>query len=257
LIDRILYEDQHLIAVEKPAGLLTHHTHLAKGEDSIHAQLSKAVGPVYPLHRLDRATSGVLLFARSRLACSAFGKLFMATDTKHQGVKKVYLALIRGWLEGDGSIDHPLKSLAHTDQRLQSAISHYSLLGRLSLDLPKLGQSESSVRTSRYSLLMVRIETGRRHQIRRHLKHIHHPIIGDSRYGKGDQNRLFRKAFGLNRLFLHSAGIACRHPFTNEKLTIVSNVKTIATEWGGCFEEPCFPQAKKLEGALEKALLFD
>ena len=253
---RVLYEDTHLIACEKPAGLLTHHSLLAKGEDSLHAQLSVLKGAVYPLHRLDRATSGVLLFARSKVAASAFGRLFMVVD---RGITKVYLALARGWLSADaGVIDHPLKSLSHSDQRLQPAVSHYRVLGRLELDLDRLEVDEAKkVRTSRYSLLQMRIETGRTHQIRRHLKHLHHPIIGDSRYGKGDQNRLFRAAFNFDQLFLHSAGVSFTHPFTNEQLEILSDFKTPSDHWAGCFDHPACLNKKRLQEVCSLALRND
>jgi tRNA pseudouridine65 synthase len=250
---RVLYEDTHLIACQKPAGLFTHHSRLAKGEDSLHAQLSDLKGQVFPLHRLDRATSGVLLFARSKPAASAFGRLFMADA---RGITKVYLALTRGWLSGDeGVIDHPLKSLSHSDQRLQPAVSHYKVLGRLELDLDRLEIDEAKrVRTSRYSLLQMRIETGRTHQIRRHLKHLHHPIIGDSRYGKGDQNRLFRAAFGLDQLCLHSAGISLIHPFTNQKIEILSDLEMLSSQWGGCFDHPACFDKKRLQEDCSLAL---
>ena len=173
--------------------------------------------PVYPCHRLDKPTSGVLLFALHEDALSAASKVF-ATG----GAKKTYRALVRGWI-GTGTIDHPLAALKEPGQAVrgggekQPAVTEYRCLARY--ELPEaVGRTPHA--TTRYSLVELRPRTGRRHQLRRHMKHASHPIIGDTTYGKGEHNRFFRERFGSQRLLLVAAELTWVHPFTGEEVTV-------------------------------------
>ncbi|MFO0757657.1 MAG: pseudouridine synthase [Byssovorax sp.] len=193
----LLYRDEWLAAFSKPSGLLVHR---GWGDDPVVAVdlARQALGQiVHPAHRLDRATSGVLLFATSSESAAALGACF------EQGlVKKTYLALVRGVTPDEGRIDHPIPR-REGGPRVPAVTS-----------FRRLGVFE------RYSLVEAFPETGRLHQVRRHLKHISHPIVGDVNYGKGDINRLFRERFGLCRLALHAASLTLPHPFTGEALTL-------------------------------------
>jgi tRNA pseudouridine65 synthase len=147
------------------------------------------------VHRLDRATSGVLLFALSGEAA----RLVQEQLKAHQ-VEKRYLALCRGNDPALVHVDHPLAK--HDGAEPRPAVTDFRLLGTF----------------ERYGLFEARPRTGRLHQIRRHLKHASHPIIGDSRYGKGEHNRIFRERFGFHRLALHASDLHLRQPRTSERL---------------------------------------
>jgi tRNA pseudouridine65 synthase len=154
---------------------------------------------VYPVHRLDRGTSGVLVFALSSALASRFSELFASG-----AVEKTYLALVRGVPPEQGTIDHPLLPGEDRDEPRVEARTAY-------LRREVLG---------RYSLVEARPETGRLHQIRRHLKHISCPIIGDVNYGKGEHNRFFREHFDLHRMFLHALRIRFPHPVTGVSVEV-------------------------------------
>lgn len=193
----ILYQSETLVAVDKPSGLAVHR---GQSRDAVHAlQLVRdQVGAyVYPVHRLDRATSGVLVFALTRGAARALGAAFASG-----AVQKTYVALVRGAPPVHVRVDHALSQ--EDNQPAQAAVTHVRTLSRY----------------GRYAWVEVVPETGRTHQIRRHLKHLSCPIIGDVRYGKGEHNRLFRACYGLHRLALHAATLTLNDPETKRPLTI-------------------------------------
>ena len=208
----ILYQDEQLVAIDKPAGMLVHPSWIARDETrSAMMLLRDQIGRwVYPLHRLDRPTSGVLLFALSPEIARLMGEQFSA-----QRVQKRYLAVVRGYTDPEGLIDHPLQekhdrmtdAKARTDKPPQQARTAYTTLGQAELPWPV-----APFATSRYSLLEARPLTGRKHQIRRHLKHLSHPIIGDTSYGKSLHNRLFRDRLGSERLLLAAVSLSFEHP---------------------------------------------
>ncbi|MRR54418.1 MAG: pseudouridylate synthase [Deltaproteobacteria bacterium] len=216
----ILYRDDHFVAVNKPAGLLVHRSDLDRHETEFALQLVRnQLGcHVYPVHRLDRPTSGVLLFALSPEAARRSGEAF-DTDT----VRKTYLAVVRGVTEAEARIDYPLLELPERYETKSSAaqsdakeaLTNFRRLALVELPLP-LGKFP----TVRYSLLEVRPGSGRRHQIRRHLKHVFHPIIGDTTYGEGRHNRLFRNEFGCSRMLLHAVELAFPDPWSGATVTI-------------------------------------
>ena len=214
----ILYRDHHLIAIDKPAGLLVHRSDIDRHETRFAVQLLRdQIGKrVHPVHRLDKGTSGVLLFAFEASATRAVGAQFEAGD-----VHKTYLAVVRGWPPEEGSIDHAL-SRDQDDQgaalgirEAQAARTDYRVLARV-----ELPQSVDRYPTTRYALVALNPVTGRRHQLRRHMKHIAHPVIGDATHGKGIHNRFFASQFGCDRLLLACIALRFRHPVTGGGMTI-------------------------------------
>jgi tRNA pseudouridine65 synthase len=156
---------------------------------------------VFPVHRLDRATSGVLLLALDPGTARGLQEQLAGGS-----MRKLYLALVRGITPEEGVIDHPVPRSPEGPR--VPAVTAYRRLATF----------------ERYSLLEVAPQTGRLHQIRRHLKHISHPLIGDVRYGKGEHNRLFRERFGLHRLALHALELGFAHPVDGRPLRLVAPV---------------------------------
>lgn len=160
---------------------------------------------VHPIHRLDRATSGVILLALNQEAARCLNQSF-----RDRAVSKKYLALVRGVTPAKGRIDHPL--VRAEDGKSQEAISEYQLLESVPAEPRHL------------SLVLVSPLTGRAHQIRRHLKHINHPLIGDSNYGRGRLNRAVKENYGLARLGLHAFSIEFDHPETSERINLTAKL---------------------------------
>ena len=214
----IVYRDDWLIAIHKPAGLLVHRSDLDRHETRFAVQLLRdQIGrPVWPVHRLDRGTSGLLLFALDPDTGRAVSGQFA------QGrVAKTYLAVVRGHPAESGVIDHALAPLADTRAGLTGAgAPQPARTGYRCLATTELPYRVDRYPTSRYALLALFPETGRRHQLRRHLKHIAHPIIGDATYGKGRHNRLFQDLFGSRRLLLAALALRLRHPVDDTPLTL-------------------------------------
>ena len=184
---RILHRDSRCVAVDKPSGVATHRG-WDDGADALLQRVRDAVGAyVYPIHRLDRGASGVVLFALDKDAARAFSDAWDRAD-------KVYLAITRGHPPEQLVIDHPIPN-APDGPRVAAvtAVRRLDTFGR-------------------YALVEARPRTGRLHQIRRHLKHISCPLIGDVRYGKGEHNRIFRTEHGLHRLALHCTALSVPHP---------------------------------------------
>lgn len=216
----ILYRDEHLIAIHKPAGLMVHRSELDRHEIRFAIQLLREqIGQmVWPVHRLDRGTSGLLLFALTREALIAASRAFEAGE-----VAKTYLAVVRGWPDAHGRITHPLvrqydpyERRVRDDQgEAQSALTLYERLATVEIPV-----AVDRYPSSRYALLRLHPETGRHHQIRRHLKHIAHPIIGDATHGKGNHNRMFQQHFGSKRLLLACVAMHMAHPITGVPLPL-------------------------------------
>lgn len=195
----VLYRDQAIVAVDKPSGLSVHRGWDGERDVAMTRLRDQLGRHVYPVHRLDRGTSGVLLFALSAEVAASLGRILAEGRAE-----KSYVALVRGVPPISGTIDHPLPAGEdHHDKRV-SAVTDFWRLETF----------------GRYSLVEARPRTGRLHQVRRHLKHIACPIIGDVNYGKGEHNRLFRASYGLHRLFLHAATLRLPHPETGHILEI-------------------------------------
>jgi tRNA pseudouridine65 synthase len=219
----VLFQDDRLVAVHKPSGLLVHRTGLDAHETRFAVQiLRRQLGRrVHPAHRLDKGASGVLLFALDPETAAALG----ATVREH-ALERRYLAVVRGRTDESGVIDHPLvlrkdpaelRATRDTagDEVAQPALTRYRRLA--SVELP---HRVDRYPTSRYSLLELLPQTGRRHQLRRHLAHASHHIVGDTTYGKGRHNRLFHELFGSRRLLLACVELRLTHPATGEPLVI-------------------------------------
>jgi tRNA pseudouridine65 synthase len=216
-----IYRDQWLLVVHKPAGLLVHRSPIDFHETEFALQYAREMNGgdyVYPVHRLDRPTSGLLVFARDPDTASVLGKAMMAGD-----VRKRYVAVVRGWTAEQGVIDHPLREEPE-DRRskdkeapVRAALTRYRRLATTEIPVAIEGHA-----TSRYSLVALYPETGRRHQLRRHMKHISHPIIGDANHGRGRHNRYFAQRFGQGRLMLAATDMAFTHPATGEVLQLAA-----------------------------------
>ena len=213
---RIVHQDDHVVAVDKPPGLLVHRTRLASGEEFLLQCLRRQLGRrVYTVHRLDRPTSGVLVFGLSAGLARELSAQF-----EHQQVSKRYLAVVRGWPDPAGSIDYPLadpEASAPGQRAPRPALTDYRRLG--TVELP---EAVGRYATSRYALVLACPRSGRRHQIRRHLAHIRHPVIGDTTHGEGRHNRFFRERLGLARLLLHAWSLELTHPATGARLRVAA-----------------------------------
>lgn len=214
----ILWHDEHLVAVYKPAGWLVHRTGLDAGETRFVMQaLRDQMGRhVFPVHRLDKGTCGVLVMALHADAARALSQAF-----EHHAVRKRYLALVRGWMPDQAEVDHALRpDDAPAGASAQPAQTRFRRLARL--DLPEA--SDPRFASTRASLVEAEPLTGRRHQIRRHLKHLAHPIIGDATHGKGPLNRWWADRLGLQRLWLHAWQLEVPHPVTGRPLVFHSGL---------------------------------
>lgn len=216
----VLLQDEYLIAVDKPSGLLVHRSWIAKHETEFALQqVRDQIGQhVYPVHRLDRPTSGILLFAKDPDTARLMTEQFTARD-----VRKTYHAVVRGYLDS-GTLDYPLKEeldriadkQADQDKEAQPAVTDYVCLQQI--ELPFAVSKKHP--TSRYSLMRLHPHTGRKHQLRRHMSHLRHPIIGDTNHGDGRHNRFFQQHFELRRLLLAATGLTFAHPHTKTAVQI-------------------------------------
>jgi len=250
---RILYQDDQLVAVDKPAGFHVHPPEDASIRISPNTNslllLKRQLGKyLYPVHRLDRATSGVLVFALNPDAANGLARLF-----RDREIRKTYFCVVRGWVPENGVIDHPLKvnpglktqvlegrdgvstpplsppgtylalkgevSLGSVKNSLERAAARTSFDRIAQLELPI---SVGKYSTARYSLVRVEPHTGRMHQIRRHFAHISHPLIGDTVYGAGEHNRIYRDQFSILGLLLKAYSLEFNHPIENIPLKISS-----------------------------------
>ena len=208
--------------MDKPSGLLVHRSPIDRRETRFALQILRdQLGQyIYPVHRLDKPTSGVMVFALNRNSASR-----LATQFAEHSVRKAYLATVRGHSPISGCIDHPLRTdpdrYAGRNEfgAAKEAVTHFQSLAQHEIDvcIEKYPQS-------RYSLVLAEPRTGRPHQIRRHMKHISHPIIGDAKHGRGRHNRYFTEHLGCARLLLHAFALEFRHPNSGERCRFVSSV---------------------------------
>ena len=212
----ICYQDRWLVAINKPSGLLVHRSLIDRHETRFALQMLRdQLGQhVFPLHRLDKPTSGVLLFALSSA---------VAQQVEFANASKTYYAVVRGYAPQEGIIEHPLKEKldkiadrqARQDKPAQPAVTAFRRLATVELPV-----TIDRYPCSRYSLVEAKPKTGRKHQIRRHMKYISHPIIGDAKHGKGSHNRYFATHFGADRLLLHCQAISMIHPVTGQPIDV-------------------------------------
>ncbi|CDG22389.1 tRNA pseudouridine synthase C [Xenorhabdus poinarii G6] len=218
----IIYQDEHLVAVNKPAGWLVHRSWLDRHETVFVMQtLRDQIGQhVFPVHRLDRPTSGVLLMALSSQVARTLSQQFECHN-----IQKTYHAVVRGYVEGNDIIDYALMEqldkiadkFADTQREAQSAVTAYRSLAKVECPVA-IGRYP----TSRFSLLELMPKTGRKHQLRRHMSHIRHPIIGDTTHGDLRQNRGVAKYYQTSRLMLHASHLQLRHPVTGVDLFLTA-----------------------------------
>jgi tRNA pseudouridine65 synthase len=221
----ILYQDESLIAVNKPAGYLVHPSAWA-GRDELPSLMQILRGQlmgqyVYPIHRLDRQTSGILLFALQKETERELKNAF-----ENREVQKEYLCIVRGHPPASFEVNKALKK--ENSDLEQDAITHFE-----TKRLAEIPVANKRYPRSRYALLAAKPLTGRTHQIRKHLSHARYPIWGDKRYGDTMHNQILRTHFGVDRLILHHASLSI--PYKNKVLQLTA---------------PLSPALKQLVGEL-------
>lgn len=207
----ILYQDNDIVAINKAHGIAVHPSKMHKYDTDFAMQsLRDYLGQkVYPAHRLDKKTSGILLFALNEEMNSRLQQMFMNNE-----MNKVYHALVRGFLKENGIIDYPL---TNNSGKEQESITHYEVLNNFEINL-----EHGKFQTSRYSLLNLKPETGRFHQLRKHLAHLRHPIINDRPHGCNKQNKLWKEQLHHDTMLLQAKILSFKHPLTSELIIIKS-----------------------------------
>ena len=206
----ILYQDEVLLAVLKPSGLLVHRG-LGADRDTLLGRLGRlGLGPLHPVHRLDRGTSGVLLLARTPEAARR-----LSAAWSEGRCRKRYLALVRGQPPAQATIDHPI-AVDEAGPKVD-AVTTIETLATVTV-------AGSPLREARYSFVRAQTAPGRFHQVRRHLKHLGHPVVGDANYGRSEHNRLCAERFGLRRLALHALSLELPHPRDGRGVRIVAPI---------------------------------
>lgn len=248
----IIYQDQWLVAVNKPAGWLVHRSWLDRKEKVVVMQTVRdQIGQhVFTAHRLDRPTSGVLLMGLS----SEVGRLLSQQFERHQ-IQKTYHALLRGWLQQSGTLDYPLveeldkiaDKFATEARDAQPAMTDYHALACAEMPVA-IGRYP----TARYTLVELSPRTGRKHQLRRHMAHLRHPIIGDTTHGDLRQNRGAAEHFGCQRLMLHASALTLNHPVTGEPLVLRAGLDGVWQEMMRQFGwQTQLPEVPRVEFAAE------
>ena len=210
----ILFEDEWLVSINKPHNLLVHRTQISEEKEHFALQILKEQLGIWltPCHRLDRKTSGILLFAKNKEA----GKLAMKMFENHE-FEKEYITLVRGFIADEGEIDKPL---AKENGTLQNAFTRFKRLQSFEIPIPV-----SRYPTSRYSLVQVMPTTGRMHQIRRHMASLRHYVIGDKVHGERHHNKMFEEKFGLDTMLLHANLLRFKHPITGNPIQITATLQ--------------------------------
>lgn len=209
----IVYQDDSLVAINKPHGLLVHQSPIARDAEEFALQLLRdQLGQtVYPAHRLDRKTAGILLFSLDKSTDKLIQQQF-----QHKAVDKKYLALVRGFSPAEMTIDYALR---RDDGVVQDAVTHFKTLKQFEMNVPS-GKHP----TSRYSLVEANPETGRMHQLRKHFAHIFHPIIGDRPHGCNKQNKFWLENYQMNTMLLHASELSFVHPHTTKEIHLAADL---------------------------------
>ena len=218
----ILFQQDALVVVNKPAGLLVHRSEIDRHEtDFLLQRVRDVLGePVYAINRLDKPTSGIVLMTTDRTQVAGLSEALKRPESR-----KTYLAVVRGVIPESGLIDKPLKRIQ--DDHDPRPIKDPDLLQDSRTEFTRLAQCELQIpidryATTRYSLVKLGLLTGRRHQLRRHMKSLSHPIIGDTSYGKSLHNRLFAEQFQSHRLLLHAWKQEFTHPENGQMLSFTA-----------------------------------
>lgn len=213
----IVYQDAQYIAINKPSGLLVHRTGIDAQETRFAMQLLRdQIGQrVYPIHRIDKPTSGILLFALSEKGLVKIERQFVENQ-----VTKRYLAIVRGHAPGSGEINRPLRKMIDFGSQAKSEKEQEARTRFCRLSKTELPVASGPYPTTRYSYLELEPQTGRRHQLRRHLAGINCPIIGDTKHGDTHRNQAFFDSYSYLRLFLHVSQLSFDHPLTGKRIEI-------------------------------------
>lgn len=235
----VLFHDCRLLVMNKPAGVPVHGSKMLEDDPDTLLSMARELSGhvVHAVHRLDRPVSGANLLTFDRAALAGLSRQF-----EERSVRKQYLAITRGWLDQHGTIDYPL--LPPRDERkansvARAAVTQYECLGQA-----EIPAEIAPYQTARYSLLLLEPQTGRRHQLRRHLKHVSHHLVGDTTYGRGEHNRLFRQRFDCQRLLLHSLSVEFDHPESGARLRVEAPLDAafqrvlVALGWAGLAGQP-------------------
>ncbi|WP_088322888.1 pseudouridine synthase [Polaribacter tangerinus] len=210
-----IFEDDYFICVNKPNNMLVHHAYHSRNvaeEQSLLQFIFEEKGiKVFPVHRLDRKTSGIILLAKDKKNVSKFQELFT-----NQTIQKVYYGVVRGFSPTEKQIDSPVKGKDANVHK--EAFTTLKTLENIILNIPV-----KPYESSRYSLVEMHPKTGRMHQLRVHTNKISHPLLGDPKYGDKNHNIMFQENFNWKNLFLHAGKLTFIHPFTNKKMVIYAD----------------------------------
>ena len=222
----IIYQDNYCLLVTKPNNVLVHHAHHSRNkidEVSLIQLIENQFGKrYYPIHRLDRKTSGIILLASKREYVASFQALFTNNE-----IQKIYYGVVRGFSQEHLIIDSPVKgrdALVYKDAETQ-----LKLLDKIILEIPV-----KPYKSSRYSLVELKPKTGRMHQLRIHMNKVSTPLINDAKYGDKNHDLMYAEQFGWRNLFLHAGSLEFIHPFTNQKLTLRSS---FSEDWIQLFQK--------------------
>lgn len=222
----IIFEDAYCMCVHKPNNMVVHHAYHSRSvadEMSLLQLIQEVKGlKVYPIHRLDRKTSGLILLAKETQYVSEFQTLFTENT-----IEKIYYGVVRGFSPEVKIIDSPVKGRDANVHK--EAVTHLKTLAQVVLDIPVKPYD-----SSRYSLVELKPKSGRMHQLRVHTLKISHPLIGDSKYGDKNHDLMFEVNFGWKNLFLHAGKLTFQHPFSKENLTLEAG---FPTDWISLFQE--------------------
>jgi 23S rRNA pseudouridine955/2504/2580 synthase len=210
----ILFEDEHLIAIDKPSGVAVHGgSGVSFGVIEQLRQARPTAKMLELVHRLDRETSGILLVAKKRSALLKLQDQFRDRETG-----KTYLAVVAGtWPANKKVIDVPLHKYLQADgERRVKVVSKDDPDGMRAITLVKVARELEG-----FTLLEVTIKTGRTHQVRVHLSSAGHPIVGDDKYGDFELNKALHKR-GLKRMFLHAWRLQFDHPASGERIELIA-----------------------------------
>ena len=222
----VIYQDNYCLLVTKPNNVLVHHAHHSRNkidEVSLIQLIENQFGKrYYPIHRLDRKTSGIILLASKREYVASFQALFTTNE-----IQKIYFGVVRGFSQEHLIINSPVKgrdALVYKDAETQ-----LKLLDKITLNIPVKPYD-----SSRYSLVELKPTTGRMHQLRIHMNKVSTPLINDAKYGDKNHDLMYAKQFGWKNLFLHAGSLEFIHPFTNQKLILKSS---FSEDWIKLFQE--------------------
>lgn len=222
----IIFEDEYILCVHKPNNVLVHHAFHSRNvaeEDSLLQLIKNELGiKVFPIHRLDRKTSGIILLAKETHFVSKFQELFTNKE-----INKTYFGIVRGFSPETKTIDSPVKGRDANVHK--EALTYLKTLEKVTLNIPV-----KPYESSRYSFVALSPKTGRMHQLRVHANKISHPLIGDPKYGDKNHNVMFEENFGCSNMFLHAGKLEFKHPFTSEELILKAN---FPKDWITLFDE--------------------